>query len=738
MNESIIVVFDVISSIAFGVASLFALRIPRNIMDQPSKIFFGLCMGIYVFVGISNIFQHGQITDYLDLYEDYVEILFLPFFLFFIYSVITRQELNKRNMAEKELQQKGIFLESVFDAIQDGITVRDLEFNLVQVNRWMEKKYESEMPLLGKKCYEVFQKKQTICPWCPALPAMKTGKSQRQVVPYPSADDPTGWLELSAFPLKNTEGKITGCIENVRDITKQKKAEEILEESEEKYRSLIESANDAIFVADVETGIILDTNKRAEELIGIPAEKIIGMHQSQLHPKEKAEYYRKIFKGHIQKEKTISGEDIFVCNKDGREIPVNISASVIKIKGRKVIQGFFRDITERKKAEEEKKKLEYQLRQAQKMEAVGRLAGGIAHDFNNILTAIIGYSNIIQMKISEDDPLRADVDQILGASQRAAQLTQSLLAFSRQQIIHPKPVRLNEIIVNAEKLLLRLIGEDIEFKTNLTDMDLTIMADSGQIEQVLINLATNARDAIPEGGMLSISTELVELDSYFIKAHGYNVKAGRYCLISVADTGIGMDENTRKRIFEPFFTTKGLGRGTGLGLSIIYGIVTQHNGFVDVYSKPGKGTTFKIYLPIIKSAIEETKAQILPPPRGGTETVLVAEDDEVVRTIIKAILDRFGYKIIEAVDGEDAVNRFKENKDKINIIILDVVMPKKDGKMVYDEIKKLRPEIKAIFTSGYTTDFIDKKGILEEGVNFIQKPVSANELLRKIREVLDK
>ncbi|MCJ7617805.1 MAG: response regulator [Desulfobacterales bacterium] len=210
-----------------------------------------------------------------------------------------------------------------------------------------------------------------------------------------------------------------------------------------------------------------------------------------------------------------------------------------------------------------------------------------------------------------------------------------------------------------------------------------------------------------------------------------------YSLISVTDSGAGMDEETRKKIFEPFFTTKEMGRGTGLGLSIIYGIVIQHNGFINVFNEPGKGTTFKIYLPVIKSAIEETEAETLPPPKGGAETVLVAEDDEVVRTITKTILDRFGYKVIEAVDGEDAVTKFKENKDTIDIVILDVIMPKKHGKMVYDEIKELCPEIKAIFTSGYTSDLIDKKGILEEGINFIQKPVLPNELLRKIREVLD-
>ncbi|MBU1163832.1 MAG: PAS domain S-box protein, partial [Proteobacteria bacterium] len=843
MYENIITIIDIISTCAFGVALLFAVRIPRSIMDQPSKTFLALSLGIYVFVGLSNILEHGQITDYLDRYEDYVEIFFPLFFLYFIYSVITRQELNNREQAEKALRKtlkereelerivnyspavvflwraaEGWPVEFVSDNVQqygyspeDFYSKRvdfasivhpdDLERVAAEVARYSQegrKDFVQEYRILTKggeiRCIDdhtqvrhdsndeithyqgivldITERKQAeealresknklrnivenstnmfyshttdhiltylspqvhdilgykpeeaMVKWTELASdnpineegfqrtekAIKTGKAQ---APYElelvHKSGKIVWAEIREAPIVEN-GKTISIVGALTDITERKRAESAIKESEEKYRTLIETANDAIFVADVETGIILDINKRAEELIGMPAEKIIGMHQSQLHPKEKAEQYRKIFKDHIQKGKAISGEDLFVCNKDGHKIPVAISASVTKIKGRKVIQGFFRDITERKQAEEEKKTLEDQLRQAQKMEAVGRLAGGIAHDFNNILTVIMGYSNIMQMKMSEDDPLQADVDQILGASHRAAQLTHSLLAFSRQQIIHPKPTKLNEIILKVEKLLSRLIGEDIEIRTMLADKDLTIMADSSQIEQVLMNLATNARDAMPEGGLLTISTELVELDKYFIKTYGYNVKPGMYSLISVTDSGSGMDEGTRKKIFEPFFTTKELGRGTGLGLAIIYGIVKQHNGFVDVFSKPGEGTTFKIYLPVIKSAIKETEADTLPPQKGGTETVLVAEDDETVREIIKTILDRFGYKVIEAVDGEDAVTLFKKNK--IDLVILDVIMPKKNGKEAYDEMKDFCPEIKAIFTSGYTTEIIDKKGV---------------------------
>jgi CheY-like chemotaxis protein len=288
-----------------------------------------------------------------------------------------------------------------------------------------------------------------------------------------------------------------------------------------------------------------------------------------------------------------------------------------------------------------------------------------------------------------------------------------------------------------EKLLSRLIGEDIELSTILSDKDLTVMADSTQIEQVLMNLATNARDAMPDGGSLTISTELVELDNEFIKAHGYG-RSGFYALISVSDTGEGIDERTKDRIFEPFFTTKEVGKGTGLGLAMVYGIIKQHDGCINVYSGPDKGTTFKIYLPLIKLSVEEVRLADIPIIKGGTETILIAEDDAQVRGLTKEVLEGYGYKVMEAVDGDDAIKIFNENKDKIQLLFLDVVMPKKNGKEVYDEITKIRPDIKAIFTSGYPADIIHKKGIIEEGSNFILKPMLPDELLRKVRDVLDK
>lgn len=371
------------------------------------------------------------------------------------------------------------------------------------------------------------------------------------------------------------------------------------------------------------------------------------------------------------------------------------------------------------------------------MEATGQLAGGIAHDFNNILTAIIGYGNLLKIKLKDNAHLQAYADQILASSDRAANLTQSLLAFGRKQIFIPMPVNLNEIVKRTEKLLSRIISENIELSAALTDKRLVVMADSGQIEQVLINLCTNARDAMPDGGILTAKTELIDLDSEFIHAHGYG-KPGTYALASVSDTGTGMTEEIKKRIFEPFFTTKEIGKGTGLGLAIVYGIIKQHNGYINVYSEQGKGTTFKVYLPVVEAEVREEKLSEHITHTGGTETILLAEDDIDVRKMTMTVLEEFGYTVIEAADGEEAINKFIANKDRVHLSLLDIIMPKKDGKEVCGVMKEIKPDVKVLFASGYASDIIHKMEIIEKGVNFIAKPVSPTELLRKVREVLDK
>jgi PAS domain S-box-containing protein len=406
-----------------------------------------------------------------------------------------------------------------------------------------------------------------------------------------------------------------------------------------------------------------------------------------------------------------------VMLKEGRDAPPGILS-------------ICRDITEHKK-------LEAQRCHAQKMEAISTLSGGIAHDFNNILTAIIGYTNILKLKLNPDDSVRIFVDKILASSERATGLTESLLAFSRQTSLSLRPIKLNETVKRAEKVILQLIGKDIELKTDLVKTDTTVLADSGQIEQILMNLTTNARDAMPDGGSLLISTEIKEIKNEFIRTYGYG-KLGIYVVMNVADTGTGMEQKTRDRIFEPFFTTKEIGKGTGLGLSIAYGIVKQHHGFINCSSELDKGTVFSIYLPLANPSVPKSESNDSVVPEGGTETILVAEDDQEVRKLAVTFLQDFGYTIFESEDGEEAVQLFQQHKDNIRLLLFDVVMPKKNGKEAYDDIRRLSPGIKILFMSGYNTITMVNNGITGEGFDFVLKPTSPEVLLKKVREVLDK
>jgi signal transduction histidine kinase/DNA-binding response OmpR family regulator len=385
----------------------------------------------------------------------------------------------------------------------------------------------------------------------------------------------------------------------------------------------------------------------------------------------------------------------------------------------------------------ELKKLEALFFQAQKMESIGIFAGGIAHDFNNILTAIIGYAGITLRKMSGDDPLRRNIKHVLAAAERGAHLTRDLLVFSSKQASDKKSIDLNDIISSLEKFLVRVIGEDIVCKTELYGKALPVFADAHQLEQVLMNLATNARDAMPKGGCFTLATEQVSFDKSFSTSHGLG-EPGKYAVITASDTGKGMDEETRLRIFEPFYTTKEAGKGTGLGMSIIYGIVNQHDGFIRVYSEQGLGTTFRIYLPLIAAMADEVKMKLeAGHPGTGTETILLAEDDETVREIAVEILQDSGYEVIVAVDGEDAVQKYRENRERIRLLVFDLIMPNKAGKEAYDEIREIEPDIKVIFASGYPTQIIRQQGLVDDNITLTCKPFSRTDLLHKVRIVLD-
>jgi PAS domain S-box-containing protein len=538
------------------------------------------------------------------------------------------------------------------------------------------------------------------------------------------------YILFDAVPICNSKGDLVVAIETLQDVTALRRVEEDLEKSENRLRTIIETVPECVKLISGD-GAVLEMNRAG--LAMVEADTFAEVKEISVYPLILPEY-RDAFTA--LNERVFAGgsgtlEFEMVGLKGTRRWVETRSAPLRSANGAiSAILAVTRDITGQKK-------LEAQLRHAHKMEAIGTLTGGIAHDFNNILTAIIGYSNILKLKLKPGEPSRPLVDQILTSAERATSLTQSLLAFSRKVITNLRPLDLNDTVQRAEKLLRRFINEDIELETVLGGGNAIVVVDTGQIEQVLMNLATNARDAMPDGGRLTITTSRAELGNDFIRTYGYG-KPGTYAVVTVTDTGVGMDERTRERIFEPFFTTKEVGKGTGLGLSIVYGIIKSHNGFINCSSTPGRGTSFAIYLPLARTTVPYPAVKESPIPRGGTETILVAEDDPEVRKLTLTFLQDFGYAIIEAEDGETAVRKFVENKDAVSLLLFDVIMPRQDGKAAYEAIKRMAPGIKVLFLSGYNASMLAQKGITEDVPDFILKPVSPETLLKKVREVLDK
>jgi two-component system, cell cycle sensor histidine kinase and response regulator CckA len=505
-------------------------------------------------------------------------------------------------------------------------------------------------------------------------------------------------------------------------------SEEELRHSNEMFRALIHASPLAIFQLKVD-GTVMSWNAAAERIFGWNEEEVSG-EQLPTVPQEKRKEFA-LTCGQIFQGQTVFRKELQRQRKDGVLIDISLNAApVYDAQGNpSAILAMAADITEQKN-------LENQLRHAQKMEALGTLSGGIAHDFNNILTAIIGYGSLLEMRIDKNDSLRPFVDHILAAADRAATLTQSLLTFGRKKNIEPRVVDLNSVVLDVEKLLLRLLREDIALQTTLANSPCMVMADAGQICQVLMNLATNARDAMPRGGKMAIHLAMASLDRDFVATHGYGT-LGSYVLLTVTDTGAGMDAETRSRIFEPFFTTKEVGKGTGLGLSMAYGIVKQHNGYITCYSEPGAGTTFRIYLPTVDAQAEmliESSAEL---PPGGTEMILLAEDDEQVRVLTSSLLEKFGYTVIPAHDGKDALVQFHAHRDAIQLVLLDVIMPGMNGREACEEMRARAPRLKALFTSGYSADIFKLGEFDEPGFAFISKPALPVELLKKIRQLLD-
>ena len=546
---------------------------------------------------------------------------------------------------------------------------------------------------------------------------------------YPIAD--------SGAPIRNESGAVLGVVLVFRDQTGERAAQDAFRVSENRYRSLFDNLIEGFahcrMIYD-ENGrpvdyVHLNVNKAFEEMTGLT--DVIGKPISEVIPgiresnPELFEIYGRVAGSGVPER--------FETMVPALERHFSVSAYSVE---RGTFYVTFDDITARKRAEEEQARLETQLRQAQKMEAVGQLAGGIAHDFNNLLQVILGHLDILRAGSEPGSATRQDLDEVHRAAERAAELTRQLLAFSRRHVIQPVNVDLNELIQPMLKMIRRIIGEHIDLRFLRGERLGTVCVDKGQFEQVLMNLCVNARDAMPGGGMLTIETENVTIGQDYRKSHPWAVE-GRYVLLSVNDTGHGMDDETLGKIFEPFFTTKAVGHGTGLGLATVYGIVKHHNGLIHVYSEPGKGTTFKIYIPIVDRPAEAVGSKIEPRAVGGSETILMAEDEEMVRGLVARLLRNAGYTVLTACDGEEALRIFEEHDGQIHLALLDVMMPKLGGREVMERIKKKSPSVRFLFSSGYSENAVHTNFVVKEGFNLISKPYRTPELLRAIRKVLD-
>ncbi|HEY5281173.1 MAG TPA: response regulator [Polyangia bacterium] len=546
------------------------------------------------------------------------------------------------------------------------------------------------------------------------------------------------------YVLKDKLGRLMPAIERelreCKDRVARRNAESALRENEARFRRLADSGIIGIATVDL-LGNILDANDAYLTMVGYSREEVArgAVRWADLIPPEFRPWNER-----ATEQLKVSGVatpwEMETFRKDGSRVPVLVGVALLDYP--KCI-AFIADLTGRKEAEAGRKRAEAalwqseeQLRQAQKMEAVGRLAGGVAHDFNNVLSVIQGYSEMILDDLTSLDPLRTSIEEIRKAALRAAGLTRQLLMFSRQQVSEPKVIDLSGVLTNMDSMLQRILGEDIELVLVPPRSSDRVSVDPSHIEQVILNIVVNARDAMPTGGKLTIETASVFLDEAYALSH-LPAKSGPYIMLAISDTGVGMDGETQARIFEPFFTTKEVGKGTGLGLSTVFGIVKQSGGNVWVYSEPGKGTTFKVYLPRVDATIDVLRPTASPTTLRGSETILLVEDEEQVRTIVQSILVRQGYRVIVAQNATEALLLCEQHLQTIDLLLTDVVMPHMSGPELARRLLTSRPAMKVLCMSGYTDDSIVRHGVLESGVAFLQKPVTPASLARKIREILD-
>jgi PAS domain S-box-containing protein len=657
-------------------------------------------------------------------------------------------DITESKRAKEELTSAKYFLDAVVDMSPFAMWISDPHGTVIRINRSLCTSLDlTDDQIIGQ--YNVLMDANLESQG--VMPAVKSVfekcKSTRFSIPWIAGDADLAdardlYIDVSMFPILNSDGELANVVCQWVDITERKQAEEALRESEERFRSLFENAPLG-YQALNENGDFIEVNETWCKVLGYTKEEVLGRNFSEfIHP-DLCEHFQENFPK-FKSMGYILGVEFEMIKKDGSQIIVSFDGRI----GHgddgsfKQTHCVLQDITDRKRAEEEKEKLESQLRQSQKMEAVGQLAGGIAHDFNNLLQAILGYGDLAKEdleleNLEPDAPVFSSINEIIDAGNRAALLVAQLLAFSRRQVLELDDIDLNAVVSNLVKMVHRVIGDHVSLNFVPGHELGTIRADRGQMEQILINLCVNARDAMPEGGRITLETGNIILDSEFCESHPW-ANPGRYVLLCVTDNGAGMDKETCSQIFEPFFTTKGVGEGTGLGLSTVYGIVKQHKGMIQVYSEVGKGSTFKVYIPQSAHTAKATSDKsVQVAVQGGSETILLAEDDATLLNLTRIILRKAGYTVLTATDGEEALSVFKEHIEEIDLALLDVMMPKLGGRAVFERIREQRPKLQVLFASGFSMDAFQSGSVLEEGLQLVQKPYQRDDLLRKVRKALD-
>ncbi len=662
----------------------------------------------------------------------------LRFGMFIAVAMVVGGLRERALKTEKAVNFAYAELNQIFNAAADAMFVIDKDFNVLRVNKTFSHLFGiSRDEAIGRKCYEVLRGPRCETPDC-ALKRILSGEGRLEYdVEREGKDGARIHCILTAIPLRNPDGELMGIIEDFKDITERNHLKERLEAAKTYAENIIANFLDTLIVTNPD-GTIRIINQATLDLLGYKEEELIGRPVGTIFAEEEEEEEVKpFFTGTLEElaqRGVLRNYELTYVTKSGRRIPMSFNASVMRDENGEIL-GLVAGAKDISKIKE----TEAQLRQAQKMEAVGQLAGGVAHDFNNMLTAIMGYTDIAMISVKKDSPLYQTLSEVRKAGERAADLTRQLLLFSRRQPMKMTPLDLNQVIQDLSKMLGRLIGEDISLSTILEPEPCMVKGDAGSMEQVIMNLVVNARDAMPDGGRITVRTESVVVDEEYCKTYR-DARPGEFICLSVQDTGVGMDQFIIDRIFEPFFTTKGHGKGTGMGLSVVYGIVRQHKGWINVESSPGKGATFRVYLPAV--SMEPGQKQEAPVSlkelRGRGERILLVEDDKSVRELAEEMLSGNGYRVYAAADAREAMDIFEKEGGEFDLIFCDVVLPDDRGPRLVNQFLRIKPGIGVLFASGYNDDKSDWRAIKEGGHLFLQKPYSLPDLLKGVRETLKK